>query len=106
MRAERGQDTERSCQLDNEKHIVLRENDEEIETVEKHCRHKDCVYRYTIMSGMIPICYYAVVEGHVRGCSISKCDKYTAGERKAPKMDEQNYIYWELDLYEDDNSVW
>ena len=51
-----------------------------IETVAKHCKHKDCIYRGTL-SGT-PICDYIFRERHSRGCSISQCNKYKTGYKK------------------------
>lgn len=56
-----------------------------IETVDEHCKHKDCIYRFRF--DRCDFCNYIVVEGKPRGCSISECDKYVKG-RKEPKMTE------------------
>lgn len=80
---------------------------EEVETVDAHCKHDDCIYRVLIDGGRTPVCYYAVIEGKSRGCPISQCDKYQAGERKGPKMKRDYTIYWEFDLYDEDaDFIW
>lgn len=50
-----------------------------IETVKEHCAHPDCMYRVKIGKGD-PICSYAEREHRLRGCDISKCDKYKPGK--------------------------
>lgn len=52
----------------------------EIETVKKHCKHKDCRYRMTI-AGTDPLCDYADKKHRLRGCKISECDKYEPKKR-------------------------
>lgn len=47
-----------------------------IETVLRHCKHRDCSYRKTLDIG-IPYCDYIGATGHSRKCKISQCDKYT-----------------------------
>lgn len=51
---------------------------------------KKCMYSVTMKEGMI-ICDYIGVEGHSRGCSPEKCDKYKPKtryreDRMRPKM--------------------
>ena len=48
------------------------------ETVKEHCIHKDCKYRTRFDSQ--PSCGYMMITGKPRGCSISKCDKYSQGK--------------------------
>lgn len=50
------------------------------ETVSRHCKHKDCVYRSLV--GDTPYCAYILATGQSRKCSISECDKYTTGEKR------------------------
>ena len=50
-----------------------------IETVEEHCKHRDCAYRMKFMHHM-DMCGYLTIEGHPRECSISECDKYRRGK--------------------------
>ena len=51
------------------------ENDS-IEYVSTHCKHKDCSYR-KLLGTWIPYCDYIGATGKSRGCKISECDKYT-----------------------------
>ena len=55
-----------------------------IETVDEHCKHKDCKYRGTIMGLGFGTqwCMYFYITNKLRGCAISECDKYTTGKRK------------------------
>jgi len=53
----------------------------EIETVEEHCQHEDCVYRMTLDARGTPFCGYILFEQRSRGCNISACDKYKKGKR-------------------------
>ena len=57
----------------------------ENETVTKNCRHRTCAYRGKI--GSTPCCDYILTTGHVRGCSIGKCDKYKRGRKRAKAKD-------------------
>lgn len=68
-----------------------------IETVAEHCKHKDCVYRTTIL-GYIPICGYCLIEEHSRGCRISRCDKYIGGptKRQLTWKDDSIFIEWRV----------
>lgn len=58
------------------------EKEEVIETVDVHCKHKDCVYR-TRLSLSGDCCGYMLYTDMPRGCKISECDKYRKG-RKIP----------------------
>lgn len=53
----------------------------EVETVNEHCTHEDCVYRMHF-SGSTEFCAYLLVEDKVRGCPISQCDKHRSGGKK------------------------
>ena len=53
----------------------------EVETVMKHCKHPDCMYRGHF-DGDVRCCHYMLITGHSRGCSISACDKYRPGTIK------------------------
>lgn len=76
---------------------------EELESVAKNCHHLDCIYRSSIESGHTPICYYAVLAGEPRGCKISECDKYVAGEKIKPKLRKWDLvIFWECNVYDED----
>lgn len=78
---------------------------EPIELCETYCP-EDCVYRI-LLHGIIPACYYAVLEQRVRGCRISECDKYRSGKPVRARMDNEFVVWWEYEFYdEDDNSVW
>ena len=79
----------------------MSEKFESIELVSECCEHLDCMYRSQIYGGFIPICYYAVIEGHSRECRISECDKYKAGEPKIPRMAKDYVICWEYGLYDE-----
>lgn len=49
-----------------------------IETVNEHCKHKDCSYRKALSHGRWTYyCDYIGATGHSRNCPISECDKYT-----------------------------
>ena len=57
---------------------TMAEHQEMIETVNKHCKHKDCSYRKVLQVGCwTEYCDYIGATGHSRGCKISECDKYT-----------------------------
>ena len=76
---------------------------EELETVARHCSHYDCIYRSSIEGGRIPICFYAVLAGEPRGCKISECDKYVSGEKTKPTLRRCDLvILWECSLYDED----
>ena len=80
---------------------------EEIEEVRFHCTHPECIYRSSIDAGTIPICFYAVLAGELRGCKISECDKYKDGRKIRPRMKERYVIWWETELYDEDaDFVW
>ncbi len=70
----------------------------EIETCERNCKFEDCIYRRYIETG-IPICFYAAIMKESRKCSISNCDKYRTGKKKAKTY--HDYIDWEIN-YDDD----
>jgi len=55
-----------------------------METVDKDCKHKDCVYRSRLSSGgnTCYFCDYIGVTGKPRGCGIADCDKYRKGKKK------------------------
>ena len=55
---------------------IMAEHQEVIETVNKHCKHKDCSYR-KLLGQWTEYCDYIGATGHSRGCKISECDKYT-----------------------------
>lgn len=59
---------------------VRKKKKKEQETVEKHCKHKDCKYRSRVSN--YPCCDYILAIGEPRGCAISKCDKYESGKRE------------------------
>lgn len=73
--------------------------EKEIESVERDCKHPDCIYRKALRGGLIPFCGYALEEGQSRGCKISECDKYKAGRRVKAKMHSLAFIEWEKELY-------
>ena len=50
------------------------------ETVTENCMHEDCKYRTTF--NRMPCCGYMLITNEPRGCKISECDKYQAGEVK------------------------
>lgn len=54
---------------------------EEIEEVNTHCKHRDCVYRMHF-HGNTEFCAYLLVTNEVRGCPISQCDKYRLGDKR------------------------
>ena len=79
---------------------------QKIELVEDYCPH-DCMYRGILLGfGGMAFCNYAVATNtHTRGCSVSKCDKYRAGERIKPKMTTEYIIEWEYDIYDNDYTM-
>lgn len=79
---------------------------EELETVAKHCKHEDCVYRGKLHAWNTPICQYALVEHQCRGCKISECDKYKRGEKIQPRMKVDYTIMWEYEMYDDVDPIW
>lgn len=50
----------------------------DIETVNKHCKHKDCRYRQHV-AFLGECCLYMLYTGNSRSCDISECDKYAPG---------------------------
>lgn len=42
-------------------------------------------------------CDYILYEGHSRGCSISKCDKYKKGKRKRTFSPSKGLISWKVE---------
>ena len=80
---------------------------EEIQTVLKHCKHPECIYRSQIDGGSTPICFYAVLAGEPRRCKISECDKYKDGRRIRPRMEKDYILWWEYELYDEDaDFIW
>lgn len=73
----------------------------EIELVSTHCKHKDCIYRKEIASGGTPFCFYAAMEHQARGCKISECDKYKAGDKIKPHINARTDIIWEYEFYDE-----
>ena len=64
-----------------------------IETVQKDCKHKDCVYR-RLLDTHVPYCDYIGIMGYSRNCDISKCDKYVKGKlRRIARTGSYNIIY-------------
>ena len=78
--------------------------EEVIETVEEHCKHEDCIYRGKVFA-FTPCCLYAMFEERTRGCKISECDKYTAGEKIKPRLRHDLVIWWETELYGEDADI-
>lgn len=78
---------------------------QEVETVAKHCKHKDCIYRSKLHASGIPICQYILIEGESRKCKISECDKYKQGEKVQPRMLDDYTIMWEYEVYDDADLV-
>lgn len=54
---------------------------EVIETVDEHCKHQDCIYRMHFGFGS-EFCAYLLVTDEVRGCPISKCNRYRRGDKR------------------------
>lgn len=54
---------------------------DEIETVEEHCKHEDCIYRMHFQ-GSTEFCAYLLVTNELRGCPISQCNRYRAGDKR------------------------
>ena len=78
---------------------------DEVETVARHCRHTDCVYRQSIDGGSTPICGYILVENESRKCKISECDKYRQGEKVQPRINTEFILFWEYDFYDEDADI-
>lgn len=67
-----------------------------IETVDEHCKHKDCVYRMYLYGGeTTEFCNYCAMEYEPRRCKISECTRYRKGERK--KVMTEIGLWWEID---------
>lgn len=60
--------------------IRVKRNRSVSETVDKHCKHKDCKYRGWV--GGCRSCDYLLITGKLRDCNISECDKYESGKRE------------------------
>lgn len=69
----------------------------EVETVDEHCRHEDCVYRMRLDLYGRYFCNYAAMERRSRGCSISECDKYRAGRKRPTIQTETMQMEWVID---------
>lgn len=69
---------------------------EVIETVEEHCKHKDCVYRLTFDTNGTPYCNYCVMEQMVRGCKISECTRYRTGKRTVTMSKDGLHYLWTI----------
>lgn len=69
---------------------------EVIETVEKHCKHKDCVYRMNLYHNGLPFCNYCVMEEQLRGCKISECNRYMKGTRTVEMTKEGLHYLWKV----------
>lgn len=52
-----------------------------IETVNEHCKHKDCKYRM-MFDPTSDYCAYCVIEKELRGCPISECNRYKRGGKR------------------------
>lgn len=68
----------------------------EVETVEEHCQHKDCVYRCRLTYDC-DFCNYAVMEGRLRGCPISQCDKYNNTKKRVTMTAAGLWYKWLLE---------
>lgn len=75
----------------------------EIETVELHCKHPDCIYRIKLSGGRYECCMYAAIEHQCRGCKISECDKFKHGAKIKPMLTINTDIVWEIEYYEDED---
>ena len=75
-----------------------------IETVDEHCKHKDCIYRCRLNFYRTDYCNYSVMVGKPRGCSISECDKYKQGRMKVTMTDAG--LWWFVVEDEDDSTVY
>lgn len=69
----------------------------DIETVDEHCKHTDCVYRTRLDVYGRHFCAYALAERRSRGCSISECDKYRAGKKRPAIKAGTMQLEWEID---------
>lgn len=79
---------------------------EEIELCATHCRHEDCIYRGFLYGTFTPFCDYISVMGESRKCKISECDKYKSGKKVQPRINMEYKIWWEREIYDDDNPIW
>lgn len=75
---------------------------QDVETVEEHCSHKDCVYRMILDTNRTPFCNYCVIEGEVRGCKISECTRYRTGIRKVNMSTDRMYYIWHIEMEGDE----
>lgn len=73
-------------------------NTEVIETVEVHCKHKDCIYRGIL--SWTPYCNYIGIEKEPRGCKISQCDRYKPGKKIQPRMHKNYELDWEWEVFD------
>lgn len=75
----------------------------EIETVEEHCKHIDCVFRGHLshVRNSTSCCDYLFLTGKSRGCKISECDKYIKGVRKI----RNDIIYGFIPTLEQENEI-
>lgn len=53
---------------------------EVIELVDDYCP-KDCIYRMRFGLGS-DFCAYLLVNGEVRGCPVSQCNRYKVGDKR------------------------
>ena len=67
---------------------------QDIETVDEHCKHKDCIYRFRLTTYSCDFCNYCVVTGEARRCPISQCDKYVKGTKKVRMTSEGLWFDW------------
>lgn len=67
---------------------------ETIETVDEHCSHDDCIYRFRLSSYRCDFCNYCVVTGELRGCKISECTRYVKGRKRAKMTDAGLWFEW------------
>lgn len=77
----------------------------EIELVDTHCKHEDCIYRQPVRSLNTEGCFYSVMENKLRGCKISECDKYKRGNPKKARMKFSTEIYWIYEVEDEDNTI-
>lgn len=88
--------TSRNSKVNSSEELRKDGDMERIETVDADCKHVDCVYRVKLNQRGEYFCNYAVMERHSRGCSISKCDKYRKGSKKATIISVTKQVEWEI----------
>jgi len=73
---------------------------EDIELVQKHCKHRDCIYRRRFDLQGTEYCAYIVMAKRPRGCRISECDKYALGDAHPAINAKTMEMEWEIEIWQ------